>query len=846
MRRKSEEKSRMKKGVKQVKKGIVLLLSAALLLTGCGKAAETGSEPAGQEIEIESEETRGASDGANAGKEGVDDLALLLKAKYDAGTIEYSGDTIQIGRDESVEFKISYNPWDETAITPAESFIVYQDAELQYPLSVSYDWDSETGMMTIEPPVYGPGEVIQFNMDHPSYSFIEESDETGWGNLAQLYLAAYVDMETGEPITGNPLVTVLKIKEELNQAPQVKFSQDENGSARFSWKEVPGAEEYLVFQIRSYEGVWDGYLNVMDSTTDTEWTVEKGTLSEDEDCVVNMNDVFRSYVFDDLDTGIEEYFGVIAVNDEGNSHISNLFNVVELSHMLPYSVYYDAEVEISCEGTMNLPATVGINMCDDTVSQRVVEYDRNSIEKSGTGYRIDYKIYGTAFVDTYLVTDQDWDMFEQEMEAIEERQEKLMKKGGNVEADISFLDGEGTEVDSDSDTQLTEEETESTEAGTAETETPETTEEAAEEVTTETVEEDATEPDSMSREAAEEDIEDEAAEDIAPPEKSIDYEEGKVTANSALSEYLAIHMLNGSEQIDISAFPEAADTALVVDAFLEAQYQNPLILGIKEVGMDTLNYIVYIRYDDDTETSEAKRKELEEKVAEITSEIITDGMSDLDKELAINAYLCDNAVYDNDALENAEENDFKYVDESYNDSFTAYGVLVNNVGVCASYSAAFKLLADAAGLESVVVTGYLEGNLPHAWNKVKLDGKWNIVDATNNDNDVVQNALFNLSDSAAYSMLVEDDRFVLDSNLYDYEAPSDDNEYYRITDNYYSVDEITDALVEKLQTEGSALLRTDYALDDETFSMIAQEAANEAHANISGLHWMGVIRLEQQ
>lgn len=827
MRRKSEEKSRMKKGVKQVKNGIVLLLSAALLLTGCGKAVETGSEPTGQESEMESEETRVSSDGANAGKEGVDDLALLLKAKYDAGTIDYSGDTIQIGRDESVEFKISYNPWDETAIPPEESFIVYQDAELQYPLSVSYDWDSETGMMTIEPPVYGPGEVIQFNMDHPSYSFIEESDETGWGNLAQLYMAAYVDVETGEPISGNPLVTVLKIKEELSQAPQVKFSQDENGSARFSWKEVPGAEEYFLFQIRSYEGVWDGYLYVMDSTTDTEWTVEQGMLSEDEDYVVNMNDIFRSYVFDDIDTGIEEYFGVIAVNDEGNSHISNLFNAVELSHMLPYGVYYDAEVEISCEGTMSLPATVGIKMCDDTVSQRVVEYDRNSIEKSGTGYHIDYKIYGTAFTGTYLVNDQDWDAFEQEMEAIEERQEKLMKKGGNVEADISFLDGEGTEVDSDSDTQLTEEETESTEAGTAEKETAETTEAGtAETETAETTEE--------------------AAEDIAPPEKSVDYEEGKVTANSALSEYLAIHMLNGSEQIDISAFPEAADTALVVDAFLEAQYQNPLILGIKEVGMDTLDHILYIRYDDDTETSEAKRKEVERKVAEITSEIITDGMSDLDKELAINAYLCDNAVYDNDALENAEENDFKYVDERYNDSFTAYGVLVNNVGVCASYSAAFKLLADAAGLESVVVTGYLEGNLPHAWNKVKLDGKWNIVDATNNDNDVVQNALFNLSDSAAYSMLVEDERFVLDSNLYDYEAPSDDNEYYRITDNYYSVDEITDALVEKLQTEGSALLRTDYALDDETFSMIAQEAANAAHANISGLHWMGVIRLEQQ
>ena len=33
----------------------------------------------------------------------------------------------------------------------------------------------------------------------------------------------------------------------------------------------------------------------------------------------------------------------------------------------------------------------------------------------------------------------------------------------------------------------------------------------------------------------------------------------------------------------------------------------------------------------------------------------------------------------------------------------------------------FKLLAEEAGLEAIVVTGYLDGNLSHAWNKVKID-----------------------------------------------------------------------------------------------------------------------------
>lgn len=85
-----------------------------------------------------------------------------------------------------------------------------------------------------------------------------------------------------------------------------------------------------------------------------------------------------------------------------------------------------------------------------------------------------------------------------------------------------------------------------------------------------------------------------------------------------------------------------------------------------------------------------------------------------------------------------------------------------------------------------------------------LDGQWNVVDATNNDNEVIQNALFNLSDSAAYATLVEDDRFVLDTSLYDYEALSDDKEYYRITDNYFAMEEITGMLAEKLQSTGNA------------------------------------------
>ncbi len=318
-----------------------------------------------------------------------------------------------------------------------------------------------------------------------------------------------------------------------------------------------------------------------------------------------------------------------------------------------------------------------------------------------------------------------------------------------------------------------------------------------------------------------------------------------MTANSAMSEYIASYMLESKEAIDISAFPESADTEKIVDAFFEAQYQNPLILGVQGGGIDPENRILYVEYDFAQDVTAEKRQILKEKVAEVIGEIITEDMSDVEKELAINTYLCENAYYDDAALENAETYDFARVDEAFYDSFTAYGVLVDGVGVCASYSAAFKLLADAAGLDSIVVTGYLDGSTPHAWNKVKLEDNWYIVDTTNNDNEVIGNALLNLSDEAAYGTLVENEKFVMDSHLYAYASETDELEYYHIEEQYFDTDEVTEELAKLLEEDGKAVLRTEYDLDDEAFVQIAQEAANLSKKDISGFYWMGVIHLEE-
>jgi transglutaminase-like putative cysteine protease len=60
-------------------------------------------------------------------------------------------------------------------------------------------------------------------------------------------------------------------------------------------------------------------------------------------------------------------------------------------------------------------------------------------------------------------------------------------------------------------------------------------------------------------------------------------------------------------------------------------------------------------------------------------------------------------------------------------------VLVDGLGVCASYAYAFNAHANAAGVETTVVLGNVLAGGRHSWNKVKIDGKWLAVDPTWND-----------------------------------------------------------------------------------------------------------------
>lgn len=61
-------------------------------------------------------------------------------------------------------------------------------------------------------------------------------------------------------------------------------------------------------------------------------------------------------------------------------------------------------------------------------------------------------------------------------------------------------------------------------------------------------------------------------------------------------------------------------------------------------------------------------------------------------------------------------------------SYTAYDMLKSGKGVCYSFASLFYKLCQKAGIPCVIVNGV--AGSAHAWNYVKIKGKWKLVDVT--------------------------------------------------------------------------------------------------------------------
>ncbi|MGE7843684.1 transglutaminase domain-containing protein [Lysinibacillus sp. NPDC093712] len=102
---------------------------------------------------------------------------------------------------------------------------------------------------------------------------------------------------------------------------------------------------------------------------------------------------------------------------------------------------------------------------------------------------------------------------------------------------------------------------------------------------------------------------------------------------------------------------------------------------------------------------------------EIVATIEKNAKTDVDKVRAVNDYIVANTAY---------------TEQTKSSPHSAYTVLAEHGGVCQGYALLAHTLLQKLGFETQYIVGYV-GKEGHAWNLVKLDGKWYHLDTTWND-----------------------------------------------------------------------------------------------------------------
>ena len=154
------------------------------------------------------------------------------------------------------------------------------------------------------------------------------------------------------------------------------------------------------------------------------------------------------------------------------------------------------------------------------------------------------------------------------------------------------------------------------------------------------------------------------------------------------------------------------------------------------------NMLYYTDYD--------QEKECDSLISSILADLQLNNLPDIEKIKRIYKYLCDNITYDYENL----------YDRSDYLKYTAYGAVKRNKCVCQGYANLIYRLFLASGIDSRIIAGYAGES--HAWNIVKLAGKYYNIDSTwdagcqeyewflKNETDFPRHIRENLSDNGFY------------------------------------------------------------------------------------------------
>lgn len=659
---------------------------------------------------------------------------LDLKKKYGSDKDKAYMPMYNVPQDKVFQFKFNSE-------VPTDAITVHTDIKAEEKSRIlAFTWPLDFGenKNTIE---VKPNSAVLSTSEHLN-------GYNGWGNAPIYYIRINYDMDATSPTPlEKPIIIPFTIKSEV-EVPTLKYTISHDGRFKLTWNKIEGATEYKIYQRSKIvlrettnlpvTGAEEGYIGpsplLETSLTETEFddfllNGSGGLVSVEDDRVSVQNQ------------GVNGEYYITAVKDGKESILSNAVSTIALSSQLPYKLEGENNILYETfDGISSLPSKIDVTFIDGSLSSRDVIYDPSNVSIANVGNTaIPAVIKGTALKGAVYVKN----LTEEDLQKLADAQPKDSATG--------FVAPENT--------------TDYIPAP----DVPTIIEPSASEEQGKSLEE-------IQKTNTEQKVEEGNQQAVPVPEI---IEEVPLNADTALEEFLAINMIDVQEKISLRAFPEAQNFETISDVLQEVMYQNPLVIGLKGWGYDYRTLTLTLKYEESADDIKRKQTEVLAEANKIVAEIVKPDMSAEQKYKVIYDYLNDNTKYDDAALANAEANDFRNIDPAFNDSFTTYGIMVKKVGVCASYASVYKMLSDLTGLETIVVTGNMDG-VPHAWNKVKLANGWVHVDSTNNaTNSGIPYLLFYSSDEIAESLNFKlSKEFWTDSELSNFVSTDGSKDYY--------------------------------------------------------------------
>ena len=813
------------------------IMMAASMLAGCGKDG-TENPPSGIEsVQSSAQESTGGSStsaGDLAGEavnssQGAELLLASLKTSFAAAKTdtEYEKPLYNVACDHVFSFPCS----EKAGYIAFDAFKVYDTPDFERAMR-SYNWNTyEDGVIKV-----APNGVVQLSEEGS-----RDVNNGTWGSLNQLYLVQYLDLETGEKLE-KPVVTPFTVEHSV-KSPFIRQDVDDENNYLLKWDPVEGAAKYVV-----YEYYGNAAYDVACVTEGTEVSVkefERQKKSEELSALFKQDLMKEGYQVDTegvafMNTGVKYsnyddagFFLVIAIDGAGNaSGISNLVDVQDVAHMLPYRVP-QAVVQQEISELSDIPAYVDVEMIDGSTTQMIIDYHGAQAYKypdDGNKITIRAKVANTG-LDSFMITltGMKYEEVVQGKDYFLSREDELLSKVIKTEVPVQQV--EITEEETPGDGTIPGGESSSSESGSSESESvsesaqesevssePESSE--ASEISSEPESSEASvassEPESSeasvassepeSSEAGETSSEQEtpaASESAGGQQEGVSSDSIQVQlfneiagtvnnnlnligkdkvdkvlyANSDLAAWMSYCLI---AQSDVIPVPEevfgsvANDLNYTTKLLMECYRQNPTcgLIDFQSAKYNSQYQAYVVPYIEDREQRFNKTIQEINKAVELSETLVNSSDSDYEKVLKINDFFRESSSYDYDSC--STDVDIHNLSEQFLDAHAPYGIICNQYGVCESYSEAFALTARAAGLEAICETGTMFGG-GHEWNRVKVEGSWCVLDVTNNDQEAISNALFNLSEEQMEGILVPDGSCYLDreghlalTNRYEY------------------------------------------------------------------------------